>query len=127
MCSWRLIRSLTEMGNTAGSSHYQKRGAPGRADINDQLGRVQGIDGLVRVLLLAVLALFASEVHAPEYTLGKIKIGHPWARPTSEGTKTAAVCLSLENNGSEPMPSLAPIAKPQEKLRPTEPLTREAS
>jgi periplasmic copper chaperone A len=53
-------------------------------------------------ILLAGLALFAAgAAHAHDYKLGRIAIGHPWARPTAEGTKAGAAYLTLENAGGE--------------------------
>jgi periplasmic copper chaperone A len=55
-----------------------------------------------RIILLAGLAMSASGVaQAHDYTLGTIKIDHPWARPTPAGTKVGAAYLSLQNGGNE--------------------------
>jgi hypothetical protein len=55
-----------------------------------------------RSLLFAVLVLAAAgAVQAHEYTLGKITIGHPWARPTAEGISSGAAYFSLKNSGDD--------------------------
>jgi periplasmic copper chaperone A len=55
-----------------------------------------------QIIWLTGLALFAAGVvHAHEYQLGTIAIGHPWARPTAEGAKAGAAYLSLENSAGE--------------------------
>jgi copper(I)-binding protein len=51
--------------------------------------------------VLLLRSLVPAEVQAHSYILAKIKIGHPWARPTPQGAQTGAVYLSLENTGSE--------------------------
>ena len=56
----------------------------------------------MHLILLAGLALSgAGAAHAHDYKLGRIAIGHPWARPTAEGTKVGAAYLTLENTGGE--------------------------
>jgi len=50
------------------------------------------------VALLSVAAAAA----AHEYTLGALKIGHPWSLPTPPGAPTAAGYLTITNNGAKP-------------------------
>ena len=55
-----------------------------------------------RVVFLACFALFASwPAYSHDYNLGNIAIGHPWARPTAQGTDRGAAYLTLENKGGE--------------------------
>jgi copper(I)-binding protein len=64
--------------------------------------QIKDTNMIKRVLLLASVALFAApQAQAQSYSLAKIKIEHPWARPTPKGARTGAVYLSLENTGSE--------------------------
>jgi copper(I)-binding protein len=53
-----------------------------------------------RIFLLAAL-FAATAAHAHDYTVGKITIGHPWARPTAEGSKAGAAYLTLQNAGND--------------------------
>ncbi len=54
-----------------------------------------------RFLLLATLATaIAAPAAAHDYTLGALKIGHPWARATV--APTGGAFLSVENTGSAP-------------------------
>ncbi|HSD39375.1 MAG TPA: copper chaperone PCu(A)C [Rhodocyclaceae bacterium] len=55
---------------------------------------------LQRGLALVCLSLLALACNAHEYTLGSIKIGHPWARATTPGAQTGGGYLKLENNGA---------------------------
>ncbi len=62
--------------------------------------------GRVRdVLFAAALALVASaattRAQAHDYTLGDIKIAHPWSRATPGGAKVAGGFMKLTNNGKE--------------------------
>jgi copper(I)-binding protein len=49
--------------------------------------------------LLSMVALSAA---AHSYTLGSLKIGHPWSRPTPPGAPTAAGYLVITNTGNLP-------------------------
>ncbi|MBX6327948.1 MAG: copper chaperone PCu(A)C [Pseudolabrys sp.] len=40
--------------------------------------------------------------HAHEYTVGSLKIGHPWARATPKGATVGAGYLTVTNTGSAP-------------------------
>ena len=55
---------------------------------------------------LAIAALCAglivTSAFAHEYTLGALKIGHPWSRVTPKGATIGAGYLSVTNNGSTP-------------------------
>ncbi len=54
------------------------------------------------LLSLSACALLASlPASAHEFTLGKIRIGHPYARSTAPGQSAGAAYLKLENTGSE--------------------------
>lgn len=50
------------------------------------------------------LALIAATIAVPahEYTVGTLKIGHPWSRATPNGAKVAGGYLSVTNTGGEP-------------------------
>lgn len=47
-------------------------------------------------------ALFSGAAAAHDYTLGELRIEHPWARATPGRIKTAAVYLELWNDGATP-------------------------
>jgi len=50
-----------------------------------------------------ILALFASApAIAHDYTVGSLRIDHPWSRATPKGASVAAGYLAIENNGSTP-------------------------
>ncbi len=53
----------------------------------------------VSVILLSVAA---APVAAHEYTVGALKIGHPWSPPTPTGAPTAAGYLTVTNTGTKP-------------------------
>ncbi|MCJ2072090.1 copper chaperone PCu(A)C [Methylobacterium sp. J-030] len=48
------------------------------------------------------LALTAAPAAAHDYTVGTLKIGHPWSRATPNGAKVAGGYLSVTNTGTEP-------------------------
>jgi copper(I)-binding protein len=52
------------------------------------------------VVLAALMAALASSAFAHEFELGKLKIGHPWARATVAANGGAF--LSVENTGTTP-------------------------
>lgn len=52
--------------------------------------------------LAGLLSMVALSAAAHAYTLGSLKIGHPWSRPTSPGAPTAAGYLSITNTGETP-------------------------
>ena len=52
------------------------------------------------VVLAALMAVLASSAFAHEFELGKLKIGHPWARATVAANGGAF--LSVENTGTTP-------------------------
>jgi len=59
-----------------------------------------------RSVMGAVLLCFfaaASMAAAHEYTLGSLKIVHPWTRATPAGATTAVGYLKITNTGSTPM------------------------
>ena len=65
------------------------------------------IFNLSRVLAGAMLAALsflalAPHAHAHEYTVGALKIGHPWTRATPGGAKVAGGYLMVENTGTTP-------------------------
>jgi copper(I)-binding protein len=51
--------------------------------------------------LIAALYCFGP-ASAHDYTLGNMKIGHPWARSTPKGGKVGAAYMTLTNTGTEP-------------------------
>lgn len=54
-------------------------------------------------LLGLVLAMSLPALAAGHgYSLGALKIGHPWARPTPNGAPTAAGFLTVTNTGAQP-------------------------
>jgi copper(I)-binding protein len=58
---------------------------------------------MIRSFVFAVaVALAVSTVHAHEYNLGSLKIGHPWARATPKGATVAGGYLKITNNGPAP-------------------------
>lgn len=59
---------------------------------------VTGAAGVV----LSLAAYAAHPASAHDYTVGSLKIGHPWARATPPSAKVGGGYLSIENTGSEP-------------------------
>jgi copper(I)-binding protein len=58
---------------------------------------------MIRSFVLAVVAAFAvSTAQAHEYSVGSLKIGHPWARATPKGATVAGGYLKITNNGAAP-------------------------
>lgn len=53
-------------------------------------------------LALAALLLAAVPAFAHSFTLGPLKIDHPWSRATPPGAKVGGGYLSVENTGSAP-------------------------
>lgn len=53
-------------------------------------------------LAAAFCALVMSGAAAHEYTLGSLKIGHPWARATPKGSTIGGGYLKITNNGTAP-------------------------
>ncbi len=53
------------------------------------------------VLLLAVLLLAPSVAVARDYAIGELRIGHPYARPTPPGARTAGVYFTVANAGKD--------------------------
>jgi copper(I)-binding protein len=55
-------------------------------------------------LVFAIHAVFAllllSPANAHDYTVGTLKIGHPWARATPKGASVGAGYLSITNTGT---------------------------
>ncbi|GJE55958.1 MULTISPECIES: copper chaperone PCu(A)C [Methylobacterium] len=56
---------------------------------------------ILRTAALAALLGGSSAALAHDYTLGGLKIGHPWSRATPGGAKVAAGYLSVTNAGAE--------------------------
>ncbi len=56
----------------------------------------QKLSYIIAAALLSVPAL------AHDYTVGSLKIGHPWARATPKGAPVGGGYLSITNTGSEP-------------------------
>ena len=56
-----------------------------------------------RTLLLALAGLLvAGAAMAHEYSVGSLKIGHPWSRPTPAGAVAGGGFLTITNTGKEP-------------------------
>ena len=51
--------------------------------------------------LIAALCYFGP-ASAHDYTVGSIKIGHPWARATPKGAKVGGAYMTLTNTGTVP-------------------------
>src|SRR4051794_14901137 len=54
------------------------------------------------VLSVALVTLAFSSASAHEYTVGSLKIGHPWARATPKGATVAGGYMKITNNGTTP-------------------------
>lgn len=54
----------------------------------------------VHYLAAAMLTLTSVVALAHDYTLGSLKIDHPWTRATPGGAKVAGGYLTIQNNGS---------------------------
>lgn len=52
--------------------------------------------------LVALLATLALPAFAHDYTLGALKIGHPWIRATAAAGATGGGYLVVRNTGTEP-------------------------
>jgi len=50
--------------------------------------------------IVAVAMLLTAAAHADEFSLGKLVIHHPWARPTASGMPMGAAYLSISNQGA---------------------------
>jgi len=53
------------------------------------------------VSMLVAALLLAAAVHAHQFSVGNLVIGHPWARPTASGMPTGAAYLSITNHGAQ--------------------------
>jgi copper(I)-binding protein len=53
------------------------------------------------LMLAAAVLLMAGPAGAHDYTVGTLKIAHPWARATPKGSKVAGGYLKITNNGKE--------------------------
>lgn len=67
----------------------------------------------VKVLVLAA-ALLATPAWARDYTLGALKIGHPWARATAPTAPTGGGYLTITNTGTAP-DKLVSVSSPAAK------------
>jgi copper(I)-binding protein len=56
--------------------------------------------GIFALVLAAAVWTCAASAH--EYTVGAIKIDHPWARATPKGAKVGGAYMTLTNTGKEP-------------------------
>jgi len=54
----------------------------------------------LRCLLVLSCLLAAGAVAAADYSVGSLRIAHPYARPTPPGATTGAVYLRIDNNGT---------------------------
>jgi periplasmic copper chaperone A len=52
------------------------------------------------VLIFATALLLAAAAQADHFSVGKLVIDHPWARPTASGMPTGAAYLSITNHGA---------------------------
>ena len=52
------------------------------------------------VFVLATALLLAAAAHADQFSVGKLIIDHPWARPTAAGMPIGAAYLSITNHGA---------------------------
>jgi hypothetical protein len=70
----------------------------GTASLGDQL--------MTRIAFMIIAALSAplatSLAFAHDYTVGSLKIDHPWARATPKGASVGGGYMKITNNGSEP-------------------------
>lgn len=57
---------------------------------------------LVLAALAVIPAMLTTAALAHDYTIGEIRIGHPWARATPHGAKVAGGFLQINNAGSVP-------------------------
>lgn len=56
---------------------------------------------MIQALLCTCLLLASASASSHDYTLGALKIGHPYARPTVPAARTGAAYLqAIKNNGS---------------------------
>jgi len=53
------------------------------------------------IIAAVVAALAASPAFAHDYTVGSLKIDHPWARATPKGASVGGGYMKITNNGSE--------------------------
>jgi copper(I)-binding protein len=53
-------------------------------------------------LSLALVAFALTSAFAHDYTVGSLKIDHPWARATPKGASVAGGYLKITNNGTTP-------------------------
>ena len=54
------------------------------------------------IIAAVFAALAASPALAHDYTVGGLKIDHPWARATPKGASVGGGYMKITNNGSEP-------------------------
>ena len=54
------------------------------------------------VLAATLLALTATAAPAHDYTVGSLKIDHPWSRATPKGASVAGGYLKITNSGTTP-------------------------
>jgi copper(I)-binding protein len=56
----------------------------------------------IRTVIPFVLCLIAGPVLGHDFTVGSLKIDHPWTRATPKGAAVAGGYLKITNNGSTP-------------------------
>lgn len=56
--------------------------------------------GLLKAALFALLCLLTLNAHGHGYTLGDLKIIHPWARATVPGQANGGAYLQIDNTGA---------------------------
>ncbi|HZK99369.1 MAG TPA: copper chaperone PCu(A)C [Caulobacteraceae bacterium] len=57
---------------------------------------------LTTILVAGLVSVMAIPATAHQYTVGSLKIGHPWSLPTPPGAPTAAGYLTITNVGAAP-------------------------
>ena len=58
---------------------------------------------MIRISLIAAVALFLGlSAQAHDYTVGSLKIGHPWSRATPKGATIGVGYLKITNTGTAP-------------------------
>lgn len=55
---------------------------------------------MFRKFLFAAATLLAANAHANDYSLGQLKIAHPWTRATAPGAVTGGGFFKIENAGA---------------------------